>query len=137
RAYRRVYWTGAAFFLRVDTRLRHETGGRASLDSTLAAFHECCMQRGRRWSARELVERFGQLSVPEIWQQEYRATIDSLAEPVYQEALKRLGIVESASGARFSDDADQALLREQMAGPPVDNPKPPLQNSNAAALSPP
>ncbi|MEX0916367.1 MAG: hypothetical protein WDZ60_10760, partial [Wenzhouxiangellaceae bacterium] len=32
RAHKRVYWTGAAFFLRVDTRLRTESGGRHSLD---------------------------------------------------------------------------------------------------------
>ncbi|MDT8408763.1 MAG: hypothetical protein RQ741_04110 [Wenzhouxiangellaceae bacterium] len=117
RAYRRVYWTGAAFFLRVDTRLRAESGGEHSLDSTLAAFHECCIDQRRRWNARQLIDRMGALSIPEVWQQEYRATIDQRAEPAFADALDRLGISSTAFGLRFSNVAGHRAMRDQIAGP--------------------
>lgn len=91
-AFRRVYWTGAAFFLNVDVRLRTETSGRHSLDSTLAEFHRCCMDRRSDWDARALIEQFGELSVPAIWRQEYRRVIDAPAEPAIERAFAALGI---------------------------------------------
>lgn len=116
RAQKRVYWTGAAFFLRVDTRLRTETGGKHSLDSALAAFHECCMDRYRRWSAQRLIEALGEASVPEIWRQEYSATINARAEPRYEEALDRLGITRARFGLDFDDTDATRSLRQQIAG---------------------
>ena len=91
-AFKRVYWTGAAFFLNVDVRLRTETRGRHSLDSALAEFHRCCMERRERWDARALIEQLGAVSVPAIWRQEYRRIIDAPAEPDVQRAFEALGI---------------------------------------------
>ena len=116
RAYRRVYWTGAAFFLRVDIRLRTETGGRHSLDRALAAFHDCCLDRHQRWSAERLIDTLGALSVPEIWQQEYRRTIDAPAEPRYREALVHLGISRSWRGLQLEDSPRARALRKAIAG---------------------
>ena len=116
RAHKRVYWTGAAFFLRVDIRLRTETGGRHSLDKTLAAFHDCCLNRHQRWSAKRLIDILGELSVPEIWQQEYRQTIDARAEPRYREALARLGISRNWRGLQLEDSPQARALRKAIAG---------------------
>lgn len=116
RAQKRVYWTGAAFFLRVDTRLRTETGGRHSLDSALATFHDCCMDRFRRWNARRLIEALGEASVPEIWRQEYERTINARAEPSYADALTRLGITRAASGLDFDEAESSRSLRQAIAG---------------------
>jgi len=116
RAHKRVYWTGAAFFLRVDTRLRTESGGRHSLDSALATFHDCCMDRHRRWNAKQLIDTLGDLSIDEIWQEEYRRTIDARAEPVYQEALSQLGISRSRTGLRLGGSKAAAELRDAIAG---------------------
>ena len=115
QAYRRVYWTGAAFFLRVDTRLRIETGGKHTLDSVLTAFNQCCTHQRRRWNARELIQQFGELSVPEIWQQEYAASIDQPAEPQFALALEQLGITQSDFGPRFSDEPGPRALRRAIA----------------------
>lgn len=116
RAHKRVYWTGAAFFLRVDTRLRTESGGRHSLDDALARFHECCMDRYRRWNARRLVETLGEVSIAEIWHQEYRRTIDELAEPRYRDALTRLGISRQGRSLRLDDSESPKALRQAIAG---------------------
>jgi len=116
RAQKRVYWTGAAFFLRVDIRLRTETDGRHSLDKTLASFHDCCLDRHRRWNAKRLIDTLGELSVPEIWQQEYRRTIDAPAEPRYREAIARLGISRSRGSVRLENSPRTRSLREAIAG---------------------
>ena len=116
RAQKRVYWTGAAFFLRIDTRLRIESGGRHSLDSALAAFHACCMESRRRWNARQLVEALGSVSIAEIWRQEYLRTINGRAEPRYTEALNALGIRRHRSSLVFDDGEATKALRRAIAG---------------------
>lgn len=115
-AQKRVYWTGAAFFLRVDIRLRTETDGRHSLDRTLASFHDCCLNRHRHWNAKRLIDTLGALSVPEIWQQEYRRTIDAPAEPEYSDALARLGISRSRGHLQLQDSPRTRALRDSIAG---------------------
>ena len=117
RAQKRVYWTGAAFFLRIDIRLRTETGGGHSLDSALAAFHNCCMETRRRWNARQLVEALGKVSIAEIWRQEYLRTINGLAEPQYDDALEKLGILRLRSSLLFDDSGSTKALRRAIAGP--------------------
>ena len=117
RAFKRVYWTGAAFFLRVDVRLRAETGGRHSLDRALAAFHRCCLDEDRDWSARSLVGTLGRLSVERIWRQEYLATIDGEAVPRVDGALDRLGIAVEGRRIVFGRLPAQQALRRAIAGP--------------------
>ena len=112
QAYRRVYWTGAAYFLRVDTRLRTESNGEHSLDSVLTTFNQCCVDRRQRWNARALIEQFGDLSLPQVWQEEYEASIDQPAEPEFESALERLGISQGPFGIRFSSEPDTRALRE-------------------------
>ncbi len=116
RAFRRVYWTGAAFFLRVDARLQHASDGRHSLDSAIAALHECCIHDRRRWNARRLVRMLGELSIPEIWEQEYRRTLHAPAVPDFESAYRLLGIAAPGQKLRFSDDPRQARLRNRIAG---------------------
>lgn len=116
RAQKRVYWTGAAFFLRVDIRLRTESGGRHSLDKALAAFHACCMESRRRWNAHQLIEALGEVSITEIWRQEYLRTINGNAEPEYSAALDRLGIRRDRSGLLFDDSEPMKALRQAIAG---------------------
>lgn len=118
RAQKRVYWTGAAFFLRVDTRLRTESGGRHSLDKALARFNACCIDRQRRWDAAELIEELGRLSIPSVWREEYLATIHARAEPRFADALQRLGIEYRGNPDRLRFDRDPArqALRDAIAG---------------------
>jgi hypothetical protein len=117
RAFRRVYWTGASFFLRVDTRLRLASDGEHSLESALAAFHDCCMQQRRRWSAETLVQTLGELSLPDIWNEEYQTTINAVARPRYDRAIEALGIDTSGPGLRFLHDPEAIALRQAIAGP--------------------
>lgn len=116
-AFKRVYWTGAAFFLNVDVRLRRETGGRHSLDSTLATFHRCCMDRRSDWDARSLIQQLGELSVPAIWRQEYQRIIDVPAVPETRQAFETLGIRFDGRDVDFDADRRSAELRRAIAAP--------------------
>lgn len=126
RAFRRVYWTGAAYFLRVDTRLRTETRGRHSLDHSLATFQHCCRSAHDHWDAEELIEALGRISVARIWQEEYRRMIDQPAEPVFEQTFERLGITISAEGLRFDPQTEAAALRRAWISPPSPLRKPGL-----------
>jgi len=117
-AYRRVYWTGAAYFLRVDTRLRTETDGRLSVDRALSAFQECCRQNAYRqdWNAERLIEQLGRTGRADIWREEYERMIDAPAEPDVTSALERAGIViESDRSIRFEETPQAIRLREAIA----------------------
>ncbi|MBY6205485.1 M61 family metallopeptidase [Halomonas denitrificans] len=117
RAYRRVYWTGASFFLNVDVRLRTETGGRHSLDSALAEFHRCCMHRRSRWTARSLIDQLGSLTAPSIWRQEYQRLMDGIARPDIDRAFGRLGLAFDGSALDFDPDPRAAALRRAISAP--------------------
>jgi len=114
RAFRRVYWSGAAFFLRVDHRLRAATGQQHSLDSTLAAFARCCIEDGsQRWTAQSLINRLGELSLPEVWAEEYQRVMQSTAYPHFGDAATALGLEADHRGVRLTDDP--ASLRRRRA----------------------
>lgn len=117
RAHRRVYWTGAAYFLRVDLRLRQETDGRHSLETALHGFQRCCLDEDQRWNARRLIDTLDELTGTGVFRQEYRRLIDAPAEPDYADAFQALGIQLTGDGIDFSDAPDKrALRRAIMAG---------------------
>ncbi|MDT8409576.1 MAG: hypothetical protein RQ741_08260 [Wenzhouxiangellaceae bacterium] len=115
----RLYWTGAAMFLRIDTRLRAESNQRRSLDTALAALHRCCSDHFDRddWSATKLVEKLGELSDPKVWHEEFQATVDTRAQPSWRKAMQRVGIERGILRLKISDDPDHREMRLQIAGP--------------------
>lgn len=115
RAFKRVYWTGAAYFLRVDLRLRRESDGRHSLDSVLGKFARCCMRSSGTGDAESLIERFGALSMPRVWMEEYTGMIDAPARPDVGEAMARLGIEISNAGVELLDNPEARRLRRTIA----------------------
>ncbi|MEN1728219.1 MAG: hypothetical protein AAGJ52_07235 [Pseudomonadota bacterium] len=116
QAFRRVYWSGAAFFLRVDHRLRAATDHEQSLDSTLAAFATCCMRDGsERWSAQSLVRQLGELSVPEIWQEEYARVMQSMAYPDFGGAAQAFGLAADERQVRLLEDERGQQRRRALA----------------------
>ena len=117
-AFRRVYWTGAAYFLRVDSRLRSESDGRLSVDRALADFVQCCRRRpiDRQWNAERLIEQLGRTGRADIWREEYERMIDAPAAPDFDSALKRVGIViEPDRSIRFENRPRLTWLRQSIA----------------------
>ncbi len=115
RAFRRVYWTGAAYFLRVDLRLRTESAEGHSVDSALAAFNRCCADDQQGWDAIGLIEKFGELTDPDVWLEEYTRMINAPAIPEVEPAMSRLGVTWFDGGVRLSGDERDRQLRENIA----------------------
>ncbi len=115
-AFRRVYWSGAAFFLRVDHRLREASDQQQSLDTTLAAFARCCIEDGsKRWTARTLVSRLGELSLPAVWDEEFARVEQSTAYPDFGAAARALGLAADRHGVRLLDDPASQQRRRALA----------------------
>ncbi|MBQ4812995.1 hypothetical protein J8M20_16660 [Pseudoalteromonas luteoviolacea] len=79
RAYQRVYWTGAAFFIEADALLK-KSGSRYNVAQLLAQYQTCCRAKeseGASYSAREFVTRLDSLSGKKIFlplYERYRTT---------------------------------------------------------------
>lgn len=116
-SYRRVYWTGAAYFLRVDTRMRTASNGTMSLDRALAALEACCMPAKRRWRVERLISRLDELTDTKVFSREYERMIDAPAVPDYDEAYERLGITVEGDDIRLKGAAAQRALRAAIMQP--------------------
>ena len=93
RAFMRVYWSGALYFLEADMQLRTATG--MSLDDILQLFGTCCLMERRDWSGREIAQQFDRLAETRLFVplfDEYAAT---LALPDYMPTLDKAGVTIS------------------------------------------
>jgi len=115
RAFRRIHWTGASYFLRVDLRLRLLAEGEFSLDSALAAFDGCCRRSNQSWNARRLIDQLGQVSRADVWSEEHERMIDAIARPELDWAMEALGIEWDGREIVFTDDPVKARLRMHIA----------------------
>lgn len=110
-AYMRVYWSGAAIFMLADIKLRQESDGRQSLDSALAMLHECCMSQSKSWRAREMFNKFDDLTGTSIFSELYDRHVLSRNFPDVFESYHDLGIDSSSKKIRLSQDARLAEIR--------------------------
>jgi len=115
RAFRRIHWTGAAYFLRVDVRLRQASDGEQSVDSALAAFVRCCRDMNRSWNARQLIERLDRLGGTRVWREEYQHMIDAPAEPDLDWTMNQLGIEWRDGEIDLAGDPQSMRLRAAIA----------------------
>lgn len=101
-AYRAVYWSGAAFWLKRDVALRARTQNHASLDTLTEALRADGATRAV-WSARELLARLDALSGDDAFSAALEE-VERSAMPDFEPTLAALG-VRGASGAISLDDA--------------------------------
>jgi len=107
----RVYWSGTAYWLEVDTELRRSSGNRLGIDEALRRFDACCLPDHRGWKPEDFVAKLDALIGSDVFRRrfaEYRARTDfpDLA-PLYQD----LGIRREGGALTFEDDAPAADVR--------------------------
>lgn len=110
--YMRVYWEGAAIMLLADTRLRQLTAGKQSMDTALAALHDCCMQPDRQWTAHDLFEKFDEITGTHVFSELYAAHVRSKDFPDLSGTYRALGLVPVGDDIELSPDAPHAVLRD-------------------------
>lgn len=123
--YMRVYWEGAAIVLLADTRLRQLTGGKQSMDTALAALHDCCLQTDKLWSARALLDKLDELTGTRVFSELYATHVGSREFPDLSATYRALGLGAGADGIVLTADAPQAALRDGiMRGDAIVNDRP-------------
>lgn len=113
KAYMRVYWSGAAYWLATDVELRRRTQGRQSLDTALAAFADCCLPALRRWTPQEFARELDRLTgetvfVPAAEHAEAAMNFPDLG-PLYRELGIELDARRRVVG--LDDEAADAAIR--------------------------
>lgn len=110
----RVYWSGAAMFLKADTQLRIQSGGTQSLDTVLSAFHACCLDASRSWRARELFTEFDRISGYTIFSELYDQHVPDEQFPDMTETYALLGLVPGSGTIDLNPDAPQSTVRREI-----------------------
>lgn len=80
----RLYWGGAAYFLRVDQRLQAELGRR--LNTVIQDYLACCSSR-RGGSVLGMIQRLDQISDSEVFSRTYLETVAEPGFPAFASAL--------------------------------------------------
>ncbi len=113
----RVYWSGAAIFLLADARLREQSGGQVTLDTTLQKFERCCLPTSRWWEGKELMAKFDQLSNSKIFSDLYAQYVLSANFPELDGTYSLLGIQIKDSRVVLADVAPHKEIRDAIMSP--------------------
>lgn len=111
--YRRVYWSGAWYFLMADTRLRRQSGGELSLDAALGKLNACCADQ--RLSVEEMVAKLDRLNRVYLFQPLYEKVRDTTATPDIDTLFTSLGIAVIDGHVVVQQKGPGARLRRQIA----------------------
>ncbi|MGI9292288.1 MAG: hypothetical protein ACR2QG_13575, partial [Gammaproteobacteria bacterium] len=86
RAFMRVYWSGALYFMEADIRLRR-LNNPTTLDDVLRDFGSCCLTAGGRWNGLRIAREFDTLAGADVFVPLYQRFEQSRAIPEYQAIL--------------------------------------------------
>jgi hypothetical protein len=113
----RIHWTGVAFFLNVDLRLRSQSNLDQSLDQVLKAFKDCCLDPSERWELEPLIAKLDELSGTRVFSDEYHRIIDEPDFPDYIQTFDQLGIRIDNNHVVLGGGEQEARLRAAILGP--------------------
>lgn len=91
RAFMRVYWSGALYFLEADLQLRALPEPQ-SLDAVLRAYGNCCLKDGDERPARDIAADFDRVAGTELFLPLFDRYARTQAMPPYQELLDSDGL---------------------------------------------
>jgi predicted metalloprotease with PDZ domain len=111
RAFMRVYWSGALYFLEMDIAL-HQTG--TSLDAVVTEFIACCRTQHKTWSGNKLVKSFDEIAGNSLFSSTYAAYESEKIFRDYAGVLSQLGVELHGKQVVFSKDSNMAKLRRQI-----------------------
>jgi hypothetical protein len=122
RAYMRVYWSGAAWWLQRDVELRLQTDGKLGLDRLLARFGAVHLPATRRWTPEEFAAALDQLAGVTLFTDAVAQAQSARQFPDLADLQRRLGLRTDGRGrlTAIDDDAELAGLRRQILGLAVD-----------------
>jgi hypothetical protein len=115
-----VYWSGAAFALMADVRLRAQSGGSESLDTALAALARCCLPSERAWTAGELFRRLDDFVIEPVFVPLYDEFMARRGMPDLGALYRDLGLDNGADGLTLRAEGRLVPVREAIMRPTKD-----------------
>ncbi|MEP0202730.1 MAG: hypothetical protein ABJ084_01310 [Halioglobus sp.] len=109
KAYMRVYWSGAWYFLSADLRLRQQSGGKLSLDNALALLNNCCANTPL--SVPNMVARLDEINEIVLFAPLYKQVRNTTAMPEFDPLLASLGVDVVNGEVVLQDAGPGAKLR--------------------------
>jgi len=113
--YMRVYWSGAWYFLTVDTRLRQQSRGDISLDLALKKLNDCCADE--QLSVPQMVQKLDEMNEVLLFQQYYDQLVASTQMPPFEALFASLGITVVDGQVLLQNAGPGARLRQQIVEP--------------------
>jgi len=107
----RVYWSGAAIFMKADVRLRELSNGSQSLDSALALLHGCCFDTGKSWRARTLLYQLDELTGFSVFSDLYNEHVMDEDFPDMSGTYHQLGLVDRSGSIELKSQAPLKQIR--------------------------
>ena len=115
--FRRIYWSGAAFWMTVDTDLRRESRGALTLDLALSRFRDCCLPAYKGWSPDDFVAKLDALLGTNTVSARYREFADMRRFPDWKKVYAALGIHDAGGHLQLDPDVPDATLRDAIMAP--------------------
>jgi len=103
-AFQRVYWSGAAYWLSVDSDLRRSSGGDLNLETALSRFHDCCLPAYHEWKPENFVAKLDELMGVRTFSTHYREFAQATRFPDWQKIFADLGVVRSGGDKTTFDE---------------------------------
>lgn len=118
RDHDRIYWGGAAFWLRADIMIQQRTHGAMGLQTALRAINHRSGGNGVEWSVEQMLA-VGDAATGGRELRDLYAELRDSAHPIDVPALFRdLGIALRGEEVLFDDSAPLAAIRRQITAPP-------------------
>ncbi|HEX5123681.1 MAG TPA: hypothetical protein VFV97_10590 [Rhodanobacteraceae bacterium] len=113
----RIYWSGTAYWLEVDTELRRTSGNKLDIDEALRRFDDCCLPSYRAWEPAEFVAKLDALLGTDVFRKHFEAYATRRDFPDLKPLYAKLGLVRGAGDTLTFDEAapDAAVRRAIMA----------------------
>jgi predicted metalloprotease with PDZ domain len=101
-----------------DVELRRRSNGQQTVDTVLDQLHDCCMDPGKLWRAKDLMRKMDQLADTTVFSELYDRYAHATRFPDVEPALAALGVDTRRSSVRLRSQADEAHIRSSIMQPP-------------------
>lgn len=119
RAFMRIYWSGALYWLTADLQLRLESNNEMSLDRALRLLKDCCGER--TMSAAGIAVQLDAMTGRQLFATLFHRYRESYGMPDYRPTLARLGITATTRDSKLSlmleNGTPGALIRKTIYRP--------------------
>jgi hypothetical protein len=115
QSYLRVYWSGAAFFLQMDSMLRQQSDNAQSLDRVIQAYATCCLHLGID-SGGQLMAAFDRIAGGTQFVETYQQFSQSHGQPDPYTLLAQLDLAVQGGSVQPRKGPAEAIRTAIMAG---------------------